>query len=788
MGYSKRTQMQSSNYGNDEGVVVEEEEDNIVLVRYDDDPAVLQPILANLATPSDPFARAIVTQVGWNQQITAVFQGDSRLDPLKVVGLWDSEEFMPLNTVTNVGLIGESLARLNLSNAKTDGPVCGVLAEATDALKLAVVETNRRLRKMKRANVVTSPGLRYERASGFFLPVWTFLDQMNHVDADAADILDLSRRIGGQAATAANTFNQQVSDKSALGLLNLVSSHLNLHLVHKIVRRSGAFGRSNQSFHQTLLSLFDRRRVTQNRPGVMKRISTTENDIQNVIQVERVSVKVTLDLIPAPWRKKHNLNFPESDLSFGSSPVVMNGVLITLSQHDHTKQKISKTKFKTGTHAVIHFRWATRVVALGEEAKRGTTLSFVYRWPEVNDLTSGDPINVKKVKIVLYGSGKVNWWEDYYQPQNVNPNDEEEEEEEEPSHSNEGIVLPYPSRRVYITETETWIEYHDIMQLIFAQALYGHFSDIPNSIKVIQPEFATLISGATKPVMAMIVVDARAIVPEEDYPRFNARGTKLRTFQNNGQVIREFPQMRDVLLMKVLGPHWETMTVQRGKARKPETRTKKSVVDIKESTVVVPREDLSLKEKESDIHGQTGRIAIKLRDMTDATVVETTSWRGAGQVGLEYLMNGKRNIPEVRMTNVLKQSANTRSDGSPSQSDQQNVWIAHQHPSDRFATLDGREVTTVAGRKTVDTAIISVTENLLQPDETLPTDKTGPTDQEVEDIVQGFWNTTNAVQTAVNSTADNVAQQDLEDVEQHNPPPTLSFEDPLAPSDDDDYS
>ena len=128
----------------------EEEEDvDVVKVFYDDDPTVLQPILASLATPADPFARSIATQAGWNQQIKAVFQDDDAGDDtMRVVGPVDFEEQLPINTLTNVCLIGEGLVHLNLSDAETDGSVCRVLTKATNDLRQAVMSAQEDFRKI----------------------------------------------------------------------------------------------------------------------------------------------------------------------------------------------------------------------------------------------------------------------------------------------------------------------------------------------------------------------------------------------------------------------------------------------------------------------------------------------------------------------------------------------------------------------------------------------------------------------------------------------------------------
>ncbi len=635
--------MQSSNYGNDdEGFVMEEEEDNIVLVRYDDDPAGLQPILANLATPSDPFARAIVTQAGWNQQITAVFQGDSRLDPLKVVDLWDSSESMPLNTLTNVGLIGESLARLNLSNAKTDGVVCGVLAKATNDLRDAVAAVGNDLGKASELKKIIK-SLRYERASGFFLPVWALMDQLNHLDVNAMDMALLSGRfiLGGLSAT------QKAANKKASGLLNLVSSNLNLHLVHTTTRRSGAFGRMNPWLHKTLLRSFDRRRVVQFRPLLMKHVSVKtavdDLDVYNAIKVKRVRLKILQGLIQTD--EASGLTFPRASGLDGGTPILMDGIEISLSQHDYTAkgQAKKKIKFKTGTHAAIHLRRIARVgLKLGEEDDRGNTLSFLYRWPEMNYLADDSPeVQIDTVKIVLYGSGKVNWWEDYYRP-------------DPPKHDNLD-VLPYPTRRVYIAEENTWIEYHDIMQLIFAQALYGHFANISGSIQIIQDEFALLVAGAYTKVGIMVVMEARQDI-QEPYPRVNRKGEELPTAPSGNiprKIVRNFPQMQDVLLAKELTPTWNTPGVAKGASIYPERRFRiEDAYTEDDAKLSLPSHDLIFKQNRSDQPGQQGIIGLRLHDMCDINSIGSMTWLEAGKIGLEYF--GTESIPDKVSEEVLQ--------------------------------------------------------------------------------------------------------------------------------------
>lgn len=646
--------MQSPNYGNE---VVEEEEDNIVLVRYDDDPGGgggLQPILASLATPDDPFARAIVTQDGWNRQIAAVFQSDPTLGPLKVVDFWDPEESMPLNTVTNVGLIGETLARLNLSDARSDGVVCGILTKATNDLQYAVEAVENNLGNPELKKIIKS--LRYERASGFFLPVWTLMDQMKHLDANAMDTALLSGRFLRTGLSVA----QRKANKSASSLLNLVSSNLNLHLVHMTTRRSGAFGRMNPWLHKTLLQLFDRRRVVQIRPVLMKHVSasvTDDLDVKNVIKVKRVRVKIPQDLV----QSTNDIKFtsPKASGPEGNLPVLMDGIEISLSQHDYTvkSQAKKKIKFKTGTHAAIHLRRLFRKgIKLGEEDARGNTLSFLYRWPEMNYL-AGDSsaVEIDTVKIVIYGSGKVNWWEDYYRPS--------------PARHDNLDVMPYPVRRVYIADEKTWIEYHDIMQLIFAQALYGHFAKISDSIEIIQNEFSTLVSGALGKIGVMVVMEARENI-QEPYLRVSRKGEKLaaETAANTQKIIREFPQMQDVLLTKELSATWNApgnrKTTRGASIRINKRFRREDAYSEADTKMSLPPHDLIFKQNGSSQDGHQGIIGLRLHDMCDINSIGAMTWFKAGKVGLEYF--DTESIPDKVFEEVLQLAQSPVAPPSPS--------------------------------------------------------------------------------------------------------------------------
>jgi len=608
-----------------------EEDVDVVKVFYDDDPAALQPILASLATPADPFARSIATQAGWDQQIKAVFQDvDAGDDTMKVVSPMDfEEEQLPINTLTNVCLIGEGLAHLNLSDAKTDGSVCTILAKATNDLREAVesaqtefLKTTSDHRKMFKEERQE----REEKASGFFLPIWTLMDQMKHVDMDAGDVIALSRRY----VSAEIQEEQKPIDTHVLSLLNLASSNLGFHLVDRSVRRSAAFGRMNPWLHMELLRLFDRYRVVSRDPVMMKLLHATKtsenNPIKKVIGIKRVRVEVPGNIIS--FGEEYDINRPVTN---DNNVVLMDGIQFTLKQHNNKKLPSTEQPFKTGTHAAIHFRSIGEVVPNNDEAadKRGNTLSFLYRWPEI------EKFNIKTVKIVLYGSGKVDWWTDYYW-------------------STKEKVMPYPPRRVYIADTETMIEYHDIMYLIFAQSLYGNFGDLPNSIKLVQSMFATHVSGATSRTFVMAVLESREDLAHP-YPRLYGTSKPIPEgkFGRAGNIIRKFPRMRDVLLKTTLEPTWEIKTekrkrIRKGGARGRERRSRAQTKYAGLPVQIVPRTDLIFKQTDSSL-GIPNQIRLKLHDKADIESIGKMSWIDAGNVGLQNLnQEDFLNVPDQR--------------------------------------------------------------------------------------------------------------------------------------------
>lgn len=654
-----------------------EEDVDVVKVFYDDDPAALQPILASLATPEDPFARSIATQVGWNQQIKAVFQDPDSIDDddtMRVVGPVDFKEQMPINTLTNVCLIAEGVGRLNLSDAKTDGSVCDVLTKATNELRLAVESAQTeflKITKEKTKGVTDKRKEREEKASGFFLPIWALMDQMKHVSMDAGDVIGLSRRyvnikdIEIQEAQTNNEKNvlsllnteiqkvQTESEMHGLSLLYLTSSNLGFHLVSKHVERSAAFGRMNPWLHTKLLRLFDSYRVMANKPMMMKRIhsKTTANDsIRDVISIKRVGVKVPINIFN--WLDLIDKNKPITE----NDVVALDGIEITLAQHNNTQLKEDAERFKTGTHAAIHLRASNETVKLlpGEADSRGNTLSFLYRWPEIESTLDADDttLEVDTVKIVLYGSGKVNWWEDYWW---------EGDEKDPTKHS----VMPYPPRRVYIADSKTMIEYHDIMHLIFSETLYGNFGDLPNSIKLVQSMFARYASGATGKSYVMVVLESREIV-KPPYPRFDrlSKDKPVKDGKTKGQILRKFPRMRDVLLKTTLPTVWDNRQQTKGRSkstqkgdpirggglRNRENRERNKVNYERLDTHTVPLLDLGFKHAETEKAFIQDYIRLKLRR---DFIGNTLSWISAGEVGLHNLVNNYQNIPDQRRENLL---------------------------------------------------------------------------------------------------------------------------------------
>lgn len=662
-----------------------EEDSDAVAVRYDDD---LQPTLASLAVPADPFARGLSAHSGWRRQVTAVFSegvhfpGELENDPL------------PLDSPTNAALIGEGLANLHLSDARGDGVACRTLAGAARELTRAVAEAQRKVAEMRRPLGSTErKALLNERASGFFLPVWALMEGTKNVDADAEDVLRLSRSYLAASGLAGPSLMDEImetsirtGDKNIVGLLNLVSSSLGLHLVHEGTARSAMFGRMNRWLHRTLLRNFDRYRVAFDRPPMMKKTSDRSQygrDVFDLMNVERVLVRIPVSeggdrlrpLISDAWRRKERLAHPENSAG-GSRDIVMDGVRITIKQHNYSQPpegpappRREGPRFRTGRHAAFHFRWTKRrTEGAWTEDDRGNTLSFVYGWPDmVYARSPPDPVVADRVEIILYGSGKVRWWEDYYRPAAA------------AAAADTSAVMPYPSRRVYVAEGDTvtehlyvtrpdttetpvrtWVEYHDIMQLVFAQALYGHFDNLSEAVENVQALFSTFVSGATSKVVVNGVAEAREMLAGTaalPYLRLDTKGDVLtaeKDIAKDRKIIRKFPRMRDVLMSRTIEPVWR-VPIDRGGARGRAARTERRTLRDNLATRTVPSADLSVVRKTAEgsvfelIEPQP-RIATRVRCATDVFAVEgQMSWLEAGLRGVRNMTGEVGNVVEEEL-------------------------------------------------------------------------------------------------------------------------------------------
>ena len=691
----------------------------MVNVRYDDDDESLDTTLASLAGPSDPFARALSSHAGWERQVTTVFQespgGAVVVRFPEETSVAEEEDRLSPDSPINVALIGEGLARLHLTDARGDGVTCGVLSRAVEGLKTAVQTAQQRVIAQKGLSLTATKALRNERASGFFLPVWTLMDQGLDMDAHALDILGMSRNYLwtsgmqlmqslGVKITApreergkpdAQYLMEKLSeatirdgDQNIVSLLNLVSSNIGLHLVHEGTTNSAMFGRMNPWLHRTLLRNFDRYRVAFTQRIVMMKQPSSRGkhglDVFELIDVRRVLVRIpvseggdpTRPLInsawtrPSPQGEPATLQHPQSSKK-GTLDVVMDGIEITIKQHNYAgkpERGSKKQRFRTGGHAAFQLRWAQRKVLPGTEDARGNTLSFVYAWPDMVQIqqqrgAAATPLEVDRVKIVLYGSGQVEWWKDYYRPAGLVST-----AAAAAAAGTKKTVMPYPSRRQYVargdtvkehlrvkgdrtqqTPVKTWIEYHDIMQLVFAQSMYGHLGELSETVNRVQDLFSTFVSGATTQTMIMGVVEAREKLLERHlstniitggeipFQRLDADTGRVLTSQEQKvvrKVIRKFPQMRDVLMATTVTPVW-TRDRRRGRVPK-HTRAGLPEMSLPSKDLVsVRKTDLGDLE---EIQPQL-QIASKIRSVSDVFAIEREmSWVKAGVHGMQNMM------------------------------------------------------------------------------------------------------------------------------------------------------
>lgn len=600
------------------------EDDDFVEVEYDDDDGEgIEPLLASLAAPIDPFTRAIATHAGWQRQITPAFvSADEEGKSIMVVQFpWEVKKGVPVASPTQVALIGEGLARLKLSDAAGDGVVCRFFKDAVDELTKAVKSAQERMEAMpadRKAFDKQLKAMRHERASGLFLPIWRQLDATLNVDAQMDDILRISQsqfqtygeqalKKLGNVIRVDRTTHPELDDvqflmknlnattmeanNNMINLFNFVSSNINLHMVYHKAMHSAMFGRANRQLHTNILQAFDRYDVVVEgmmQPGMKRREGL---DTYNLVSVKKILVEIPItdnNFIDRKWidQDRIDITYPENS-GGGKQNIFMDGIEITIKQHNYAKKAVKregkpkylrteekKRKFKTGKHAVIHFRKYGTVVDEGTEDDRVDTLSFVYRWPDMLYATEeAQPVKVDQVKIILYGSGNVEWWKDYYRPVT-------------PAEDDNTTIFPYPMRRQYVkegdtidefvsvsgTETKeinvkTWIEYHDIHHLVHAQALYGVLADLKSAVEEVQKIFAELLSGAHQEIMMMSVVEAHEVLrsvkrkgEEVLFMRVDEKANELTDQQIAGvgkRVIRKLPRMRNVFRSQAMTPVWD---------------------------------------------------------------------------------------------------------------------------------------------------------------------------------------------------------------------------------------